>query len=273
MKNPEQLVQDRYGDLPDGLALEGITAVIAQQLAHRSVRAFVGKPLPAGTLDLMMAAAQSAATSSNLQTWSVVAVQDAARKARIAEWTNGQAHVREAPLFLAWIADLSRLDRSAQRLGRKADANRYMEMFLVAAIDAALAAQNAVLAAESLGLGTVYIGALRNQPALVAAELGLPSRAFAVFGLCVGYPDPARPASVKPRLPTAAVLHHERYASDGEPAMVAAYDEVIQAFQASQKMPAAAWSRQSAERVAGPQNLSGRHQLVGQIRDLGFGLE
>ena len=59
-----------------------------------------------------------------------------------------------------------------------------------APIDAALAAQNAVVAAQSLGLRTVYIGAMRNDPVRVAELLGLPPRAFVVFGLCVGYADP-----------------------------------------------------------------------------------
>jgi nitroreductase len=69
-------------------------------------------------------------------------------------------------------------------------------MFLMAAIDTALAAQNAVVAAESLGLGTVYIGALRNQPERVAQVLGLPHKSFAVFGLCVGHADPEQPTGV-----------------------------------------------------------------------------
>ena len=65
-------------------------------------------------------------------------------------------------------------------------------------IDAALAAQNATVAAESLGLSCVYIGALRNDPQQVARIVGLPSGAFGVFGMCVGYA--AGSATVKPRL-------------------------------------------------------------------------
>ncbi len=58
-------------------------------------------------------------------------------------------------------------------------------------IDAALAAQNAVVALESLGLGTCYIGAIRNDPETVARELALPEGVFPVFGLTVGFPDPS----------------------------------------------------------------------------------
>ena len=62
----------------------------------------------------------------------------------------------------------------------------WLETFLVANIDVALAAQNAVVAAESIGLSTVYIGAMRNDPERVAGLLGLPKQCFVLFGLCVG---------------------------------------------------------------------------------------
>ena len=176
-------------------ARAGANPLIESLLGHRTVRAFLPDPVPEDTLALMVAAAQSAATSSNLQTWSVVAVKDPARKARLASLVGGQAHVRDCPLLLVWLADLSRLDRVGNLTGVPAKANDYLEMFLVALVDAALAAQNAVVAAESLGLGTVYIGAMRNRPEDVAQELALPQHAFAAFGLCVGRPDPARPAA------------------------------------------------------------------------------
>ena len=253
--------------------------VIESLLGHRSVRAFLPDPVAPEALHAMVAAAQSAATSSNLQAWSVIAVQDPDRKARLAEFAGGQAHIRQCPLFLIWIADLSRLDRVGELTGVPAKANDYLEMFLVAVVDAALAAQNAVVAAEALGLGTVYIGAMRNHPEAVALELGLPGHAFAVFGLCVGVADPARPASVKPRLDASVVLHRERYqdGSENRPVgaeldSIAGYDQVMRAFQASQAMPAADWSAQSATRVRGPESLSGRDRLKAALAALGFPL-
>src|SRR5579883_2014577 len=178
-----QLYQ-RYGAALDGL--EPLwNECLHTLLCHRSIRAYLAHPLPVGTLETLVAAAQSAATSSNLQTWSVVAVEDHDRKARLAQLAGGQAHIRQCPLFLVWLADLARLTRMATLRGRAHDGLDYLEMFVTAVIDAALAAQNATIAAESLGLGTVYIGAMRNQPEAVAAELGLPPHTFAVFGLCV----------------------------------------------------------------------------------------
>ena len=279
----------RYGASarPDTLtpALQGAAAnpVIESLLGHRSVRGFLPDPVSESALALLVASAQSAATSSNLQAWTVIAVQDAGRKARLSALVGNQAHVRDCPLLLVWIADLSRLDRVGVQTGVPTGANDYLEMFLVATVDAALAAQNAVVAAESLGLGTVYIGAMRNQPEAVADELGLPAHAFAVFGLCVGYADPARPTGVKPRLDQSVVLHRERYqgaaprtaakAPEGpEREAIARYDGAIREFQASQAMPPADWSAQSSSRVSGPQTLSGRDRLKKALAELGFPL-
>jgi len=248
------------------------TAVLHHLLAHRSVRAYLPDALPEGTLAHLVAAAQSAPTSSNLQAWSVLAVTDPERKARLSEWSRDQAHIRQAPLFLVWLADLSRLDRVAQGLGLPSDANQYLEQFLVASIDASLAAQNAVVAAEALGLGTVYIGALRNRAPEVAAELKLPAHVFPLFGLCVGHPDPAQPAAVKPRLAQSVVLHHEHYSAEAEAAEVPRYDQAIQAFQRDQGLPPVPWSQQASQRVAGPQSLSGRDHLRRFITWQGFEL-
>ena len=247
-------------------------AVLASLLGHRSVRHYRADPLPEGTLDLLVAAAQSAPTSSNLQAWSLVVVQQPETRAQLAEWAGGQAHIRQAPLFLVWLADLSRLDRVADRRGEAADANAYLEQWLVASIDAALAAQNMVVAAEALGLGTVYIGALRNRADAVARTLGLPPRAFPLFGLCVGQPDPQRPGAVKPRLGSAAVVHQERYDSQPEAAVVADYDAVLQDFQQAQGLQAQPWSQQASARVRGPDSLMGRDALVRHLHEQGFGL-
>ena len=274
-----RLLSSRYGSAsPDGLAPTSALppaarGILEHMLAHRSVRAFTDQPLPEGTVQAMVAAAQSAATSSNLQTWSVIAVQDPARKAKLSEWSNNQAHIRRAPLFLVWLADLSRLDRVASQRAEHADAHRYLEMFLTAALDVALAAQNAVLAAEALGLGTVYIGALRNRPEDVVAELKLPPLVFPVFGMCVGHPDPAQPAGIKPRLAQPVVLHQEAYGADNEAGAISGYDVELRAFQRAQAMPEVDWSAQSVQRVAGAQSLSGRHRLGEAIRAQGFGLE
>ncbi|WP_247302794.1 NADPH-dependent oxidoreductase [Bradyrhizobium sp. 61] len=267
-----QALRARYGnDLPEiGEAWNG---VLANLLAHRSVRAYRPDPVPARTVETLVAAAQSAPSSSNLQTWSVVVVEDQARKARLAELAGGQKHIVEAPLFLVWLADLSRAERLAGRSAHPDEGLHFLETFIVAVIDAALAAQNAVVAAESLGLGSVYIGAIRNKPRAVAEELGLPPNVAAAFGLCIGYPDATRPSQVKPRLRQDVVIHHERYSDAGDEAGIAAYDATLRGFQKSEGLPAIGWVQAVLKRLGSVRSLNGRDRLIEELRALGFSLK
>ncbi|MBP0445688.1 NADPH-dependent oxidoreductase [Roseomonas sp. SSH11] len=270
MNAPSPALAARYGQT--GLPAGPSSPVVESLLAHRSVRAYLDRPLEPGTLETLVAAASSAPTSSNMQAWSVVAVEEPGRKARLAALAGNQGFVARAPLFLCWIADLSRLQRLGQAGGEPLEGLEFLEAYMVALVDAALAAQNALVAAESLGLGTVYVGALRNRPAEVAAELALPPNAFAAFGLCVGWPDPAVPSAVKPRLPQSLVLHRETYAAAGEGAELAAYDERLADFSEAQGMGRATWSGRMLKRVAGAEALQGRDRMAATLRALGFGL-
>lgn len=247
--------------------------VLTVQLGHRAVRAYSPDPLPAGVLESAICAAQSAASSSNLQLWSVVAVEDPDRKARLAELAGGQAHIRQAPLLLVWIADLARAGQIAG--GRNAATGNidYLESFLTAAVDAALAAQNAVIALESLGLGTVYIGAMRNQPERVAAELRLPPLAAPLFGLLVGRPDAAAPTTVKPRLGQSAVLHHETYSLDQQNEAIRRYDAILADYQLGQGRNPNGWTAAVVDQVSRLGALYGRERLREALNALGFQLK
>lgn len=241
-------------------------------VAHRSVRAYLPDPLPEGSVELLVAAAQSAASSSNLQPWSVIAVEDPTRKQRLAHYAGDQRHIVDAPLFLVWLVDLNRLEHIGEVAGRRVEAIEFLETFLLGAIDTSLAAQNAVLAAESIGLGTVYTGGIRNRPAEVAAELGLPPQVFALFGMAVGRPDPAAPASVKPRLPQDAVLFREQYGNDDGDRALSAYNRRLRTFQQEQGLAEQDWTAIVANRLRGPDILHGRDKLKAILEGLGFGL-
>jgi nitroreductase len=246
--------------------------VIATILSHRSVRGFLPDELPEGTLGLLIAAAQSASTSSNLQFWSVVAVQDADRKSRLAELAGQQQFIRDAPLLLVWLADLSRLDRIAAEHQVQVDGTNYLEEFIVGVVDAALAAQSALIAAQSLGLGGVYIGAMRNLPETIAEELALPPHVFAVFGMSIGYPDPAKETGIKPRLPQSLVLHREQYSVAAQSDAIDRYNTTIREFQREQGMRAIDWTQQCFNRVKDAEALRGRDRMREALRNLGFEL-
>lgn len=217
---------------PDRFELEGRSApqalmndVIRLLASHRSIRAYRPDPLPEGALEVIVTAAQSASTSSNLQMYSIVAVQDPERKRLLAEWSNNP-FVTDAPLFLVFCPDLHRLETVTRRQGYDF-AEREMEMFIQAVVDTALAAQNAAVAAESMGLGICYIGGIRNEPLKVAELLQLPPRTFALVGMTVGYP--AQPSRVRHRLPMDVVLHYETYSEEGLEDGLRRYDEITAA--------------------------------------------
>jgi nitroreductase len=259
----------RYGQ--DAMPAAGPwNEAIGLMLDHRSVRGFKPDPLPAGTLETMMAAAQSAATSSNLQTWSVVAVSNPATRAEFAKIANNQKHIEQCPLFLTFLADLSRLERLGQQEKVDLETLPYLETFLVAAIDAALAAQNAVLAAESLGLSTVYIGAMRNNPVRVAELLKLPKQVMCVFGLCVGYAADGVTNAVKPRLPQSAIVHQEHYSGANDREIRKDYDDVLGRYSREQEMNQYSWTERVLSRTQPLKAMSGRHALREALAALGI---
>jgi FMN reductase (NADPH) len=192
---------------------------------HGSVRNYRPDPIPVETIEAIVAAAQRTSTSSNMQAYSVVAVMDAAKRARLAELCGNQEHIAQAPVFLAWCADLARLDRACELRGYLQETG-YVENFLIAAADAVIAAQSAALAAESLGLGICYIGSIRNHTQAVIDLLGLPRLVFPVTGMTVGWP--AAEPLLRPRLPQSAVLHWETYVTEHD-AELATYDRAMAA--------------------------------------------
>jgi len=245
--------------------------------AHASVRHYKPDPLPVETVETIIAAGQRASTSSNLQSYSVVAVTDPAKRAKLSELCGDQKHVAEAPVFLAFCADLARLERVCQLHGYT-QATGYVENFLVAAVDAAILAQNTALAAESLGLGICYIGSIRNNLPEVIDLLELPRLVVPITGMTVGWPEKS-PRS-KPRLPLRAVLHWEKYDTSSEDGALREYDRAMIAtgIYEGRQVPVAGkegemddygWTEHSARRDSQP----ARTGLRAVLEEQGFGLE
>lgn len=259
----------RYGNTASLPA--SINPILEHLLQHCSVRAYDTKrEVSDEILRQAVAAGQSASTSSNLQVWSVIAVRDQAKRDHFAELAGGQKHISRAPLFLAWVLDLSRLRRMGETVGSATGGTDYLELYTIGAVDVALAAQNAVTALESMGLGIVYIGGMRNHPEAVAEALGLPQGCMVLFGMCVGYPDPAVPVDIKPRLPQSTVLHMEQYQTASEADDVDGYDTRIVAYQVKQGRGDKPWSKTATTRVRGPESLTGRHRLREALENLGI---
>jgi nitroreductase len=245
-------------------------STVATMLDHRSVRSYKPDPLPAGALEMLIAAGQSAATSSNMQWWSAVAVTDPAKKKVLAEIAGNQKHIEECPVFIAWVADMSRNQAISKIEKTDFETMPWLETFMVACIDASLAAQNAVVAAQSIGLRTVYIGAMRNNPERVAKLLGLPSQSFVVFGLCVGYATEKGEGEVKPRLPQATILHRETYDATQAAAERKVYDAEMTEFSKRHELQAATWTQRVLNRLGPMKSMNGREQMRAALARLGF---
>lgn len=226
-----------------------ITATQALQLEHRSVRRFLPRPLPPGLLEELVRCGQAAASSSFIQAYSVVRVTRAEARAAIARAAGGQAWIEQAAEFLVFCADLRRIDAACRRCD-KGPIEGYAEHGLAAVVDVALMAQNLLLAAESQGLGGVFIGGIRNDPQVVVEQLDLPHRVLPVFGMCLGWPDERNP--VKPRMPVELVLHQDRY-SDPPDERIAEYDRQMAAYYAARgsQVRQSDWSQTTAGAMQG----------------------
>lgn len=158
-----------------------MTPTIELLRSHRSIRHFTDAPVSDEQRAEIIASAQAASTSSFLQCTSIIRITDPALRERLVPLTGGQQHVAQAAEFWVFCADFNRhLQICPQaQLG-------LAEQLLIGVVDTALLAQNALTAAESLGLGGVYIGGLRNSIEAVTELLELPQHVLPLFGLCLG---------------------------------------------------------------------------------------
>ncbi len=258
----EEAWQKRFGVAPS----EGFPE-IDRFLTHRSVRSYSNKPVPREIALSLIGAAQSAATSSNLQLWTAISIQDPEKRRELAHLCADQKQILDAAWFFCFIADLHRLEQVARDAGEDPDALDYNEFYMMAVVDAALAAERMVCAAESIGLGICYIGALRNDPEGVKKALNLPLRTFGVFGLCIGWPADEARAEIKPRLSPSSVWHEETYNHEPD---TNEYLERMRAFYEEQGMKGSvSWAMRSGRR-ARTESLTGRHVLKRFLADQGL---
>lgn len=257
-----RLLAERYagvdpGDLAD---LTGEASVVVPLLMrHQSIRRFAPTEVDDRVVRTLVAAAQSASSSSHNQPWSALVVRDRERIRSFAEKARISAFAAEAPLLLLFAVDWARGSELAARHGESAEAVEYLESTLVGFVDCGIAAQNAVIAAESLGLGACYLGSFRNDPAFAADALDLPQGSMIAFGLALGYPGSTETKPVKPRLPQSVVVHKERYTS-ANPEEVAAFASHMDEFYAAQGR-STSWLRDTIARVRSIAGLHGRDTM------------
>lgn len=232
--------------------------------SHRSVRHYTPDPIPSALLSELIRAGQAAASSSFIQAYSVIRVTRAAARSAIARAAGNQTWIEQAAEFLVFCADLRRVDDACRRQGL-GHLEGWTEHSLAAVVDLALMAQNVLTAAESAGLGGVFIGGIRNAPEVLVEHLDLPELVAPIFGMCLGWP--AEHPEIKPRLPLDLILHQDRYMVPDMQAM-ADYDRTLANYYAARSANAREgnWSSNSARAMQGKK----REHLLPFLRRMGF---
>jgi nitroreductase len=172
---------------------------------RRTIRAYKTTPIDDKTLAAVLEAGRIAPSWGNTQTWRWIVVTDQSIKEKLAEdvlrkGNNGTSAVKTAPVVIAACAELN---RAGFRDGAPStDKGGFWYMF-----DAGLSLENMVLAAESLGLGTMFIGGMDAKKA--EALLGLPQGYCCVILMPLGYPDETPPA--RPRKEMKEIVFKNRF--------------------------------------------------------------
>lgn len=241
--------------------------VITHQLAHRSIRKFTREPISVDLLKTLIRCGQGAPTSSFIQAYTVIRVTRPEVRQLIAAAAGGQVWIEQAAEFLVYCADLRRVEHACVEQGM-GELEGYTEHSLAAIVDVALMAQNVLLAAESVGLGGVFIGGIRNDPQLIVDQLILPQLVVPVFGMCLGWP--AHSPGVKPRMDLDLVLHEDTY-RDMTKEEAGEYDRTMGDYYRSRgsNIKTSDWSAATASAIQGKKRI----HMFDFLRRQGFFLE
>ena len=181
-----------------------MSQTIQLMLNHKSIRKYTEEPISNENLNKILQSSFSAPSSSFLQCTSIIRITDKTKREKLAVLAGNQAYVAQAAEFLVFCIDFNK-HKTLVPNGHYG----YTEQVLLGAVDCGLISQNALLAAQSLDIGGVYIGGIRNNPIEVCELLELPEQVFPMFGLCLGYPNQS--PEVKPRLPLDITVHQDKY--------------------------------------------------------------
>ena len=189
---------------------------------HRSIRTYKPDPVPDDLLTEVLGAGLRASSSGNMQTYSMIVTRDRALRERLYEPHMEQSMVLDAPVLLTFCADFRSM-RHWLRLSDAPDNFDNFMSFMIAAIDATLAAQNVALAAEARGLGICYMGSTLANCDAIGRTLALPPGVVPVVGFSLGWPD--EDPAPRDRLPLSGLVHYETYHDYSDDDITAIYAE------------------------------------------------
>ena len=244
--------------------------MINKQLNHRTIREFKDKEIPSEILNTLLDVAQRTATSTGMQLSSIIRVTDPNLKQEISKICN-QEYVARAPELLIFIVDAYRNHQIALEQGFDSKTSGDMDRFFQGFTDASLAAQNVVNAAESMDLGTVYLGSILNDPWKIIELLDLPRYTFPVVGMGLGYPN--QEPQLKPRMDMELRVFENKYMKlDNYLEAIEDYDKEMQTYYDLREAnkPLDKFSLQVVGRIKNI--ITKRQQIVNAIVDQGFNL-
>ena len=231
-----------------------MTETIKLMKAHTSVRRFKEQEIPQEDLNTILSAGQMASSWKNFQSYSVIVVRSQEKKDALFEFVPQEA-IRQSAAFLLFVGDLNRAEKGT-RLHTDVFQPQGVEGLLITSVDAALAGQNTLLAAESLGYGGVIIGLVRYKSVELAELFKLPDYTYPVFGIALGVPNQQH--DVKPRLPLENVVFEEEY-QEQSTEDIEAYDRVQTEYAGARATTT--WSQRLAEQFGNPEPSSTRENL------------
>lgn len=270
----KKALSERFGDafsVPQGLA--GLEE-LAHIAAHRVCRRYAARHVAPDLLRLLCATALCAPTKSDLQQGDILIVREDARRAAICDLMPEMPWLREAPVFLVFLANGRRLPQIAAMRGTPFP-NDHLDLFFNASVDAAIVLANFVRAAEAVGLGCCPISVIRDHAAVVSEMLGLPDKVIPVAGMSVGWP--AEDGAISPRLPLTVTVHAERFSEYGLQEQIAGYDKRRASIRPYRRQreperfgtaPFYGWSEDKARQYAEPE----RSDFGDYVRRRGFDL-
>ena len=192
-----------------------MNAVVDTITRHRTYRQFkTNVVLPPDHIQAIADAARRAPSWMNGQHYSIVRITNTALRQKIVAVQPGNPQIGQCSEFWVFVADAHRAKLCSDAYQGSFAAVGTPDTLLTLSVDTAMAAQNAIVAAESLGYATCPVGGLRLVAGQLIEWLGLPEYTFPLFGLCIGVPDVDM--RIKPRLPEKAVIFENHYPSDGE---------------------------------------------------------
>lgn len=176
--------------------------------SHRSIRKYKDIDLTKEELDNILKAAFRTSTTGNMQVYSIMVTKDKEKKKELHKLHFGQDMVLEAPVLLTFNADFNRFNKWCKDRKAEPGYDNFLS-FMTAAIDALIAAQNATIAAEAMGLGVCYLGTTTYQADKLIDFFNLPKGVVPVTTLVIGHPN-EKPELVD-RLPEEGIVHYETY--------------------------------------------------------------